>query len=152
MTSVQFSLVAQLCPTVCNPMDCSTSGFPVHTMTWHYVSLPGGISGKEPTCQCRGCKRKEFDPWIGKILWRREWQLPPVFLPRESHGQRSLMGYSLQGHAEQDATEATQQACKPTSQQVQPWGCRWIFNVLKSLGEQFGNDNDFRQDIVTLKY
>ena len=103
--SVQFNSVAQSCPTVCNPMDCSTSGFPVHTMTWHYVSLPGGISGKEPTCQCRGCKRKEFDPWIGKILWRREWQLPPVFLPRESHGQKSLVGYSTWGLKELDMTE-----------------------------------------------
>ena len=29
-----------------------------------------------------------FDPWVGKIPWRRKWQLTPVFLPRESHGQR----------------------------------------------------------------
>ena len=33
-------------------------------------------------------------PWIGKILWKRAWQPTPVFLPRESHGQRSLVGYS----------------------------------------------------------
>ena len=33
------------------------------------------------------------NPWVGKILWRRAWQLPPVFLPGKSHGQRSLMGY-----------------------------------------------------------
>jgi len=26
----------------------------------------------------------EFDPWIGKILWRRAWQPTPVFLPGES--------------------------------------------------------------------
>ena len=35
--------------------------------------------------------------WLGKIPWRRKWQLTPVFLPRESHGQRSLVGYSPQG-------------------------------------------------------
>ena len=35
-----------------------------------------------------------FNPWVGKILWRRKWQPTPVFLPRESHGQRSLAGYS----------------------------------------------------------
>ena len=35
-----------------------------------------------------------FDPWVGKILWRWEWQPTPVFLPGEFHGQRSLMGYS----------------------------------------------------------
>ena len=34
------------------------------------------------------------DPWVGKIPWRRKWQPPPVFLPGEAHGQRSLAGYS----------------------------------------------------------
>ena len=54
---------------------------------------PGGSwqSGKESTCQRR---RHRFDPWIGKIPWRRKWQPTPVFLPGESHGQRSLVGYS----------------------------------------------------------
>ena len=37
--------------------------------------------------------RPEFDPWVGKILWRREWLPPPVFLPGEFHSQRSLAGY-----------------------------------------------------------
>ena len=40
-------------------------------------------------------------PWthrVGKIPWRKAWQLTPVFLPKESHGQRSLAGYSLWGH------------------------------------------------------
>ena len=36
-----------------------------------------------------------FDPRVGKIPWRRKWQPTPVFLPGKSHGQRSLMGYSL---------------------------------------------------------
>ena len=35
-----------------------------------------------------------FDPLVGKILWRRKWQPIPVFLPGESHVQRSLEGYS----------------------------------------------------------
>ena len=39
-------------------------------------------------------KRCGFDPWVGKIFWRRKWQPTPVFLPGESHGQRSLVGYS----------------------------------------------------------
>ena len=56
--------------------------------------FPDGTSGKEPTCQCRRHKREGFDPWIGKIAWRRAWQPTPVFLPGESHGQRSLVGYS----------------------------------------------------------
>jgi len=35
-----------------------------------------------------------FDLWVGKIPWRRAWQLTPVFFPGESHGQRSLAGDS----------------------------------------------------------
>ena len=45
-----------------------------------------------------------FDPWVGKILSRREWQPAPVFLPGEFHGQRSLVGYSPWCHKESDMT------------------------------------------------
>ena len=51
-----------------------------------YMGFPGGTSGKEPTCQCRRCKRCEFDSWARKIPWRRAWQPTLVFLPGESHG------------------------------------------------------------------
>ena len=56
--------------------------------------FPGGASGKEPACQCRRHKRCGFDPWVGKIPWRRECQPTSVFLSGESQGQRSLVGYS----------------------------------------------------------
>ena len=46
-----------------------------------------------------------FDPWVGKIPWRRKWKPTPVFLPGESHGRRSLAGYSPQGRKELDTTE-----------------------------------------------
>ena len=45
-------------------------------------------------------QRPGFNPWVGKIPWRRKWQPTPVFLPGESHGQRSLVGYSPRGHRE----------------------------------------------------
>ena len=61
----------------------------------------GGASGKEPACQCRRLKRCGFDPWVKKIPWRRAWQLALVFLLGESHGQRSLVGYSPWGHKQQ---------------------------------------------------
>ena len=51
------------------------------------------------------CRRPRFDPWVRKTLWRRKWQLTPVFLPGESHGQRSLAGYSPWGCKESDMTE-----------------------------------------------
>ena len=63
-----------------------------------FMGFPGGASGKEPTCQCRRCKRYVFYSWIGKIPWRRKRQPTPVFLPGESHGQRSPAGYSPWGH------------------------------------------------------
>ena len=69
--------------------------------------LPGGASGKEPTCQCRRCKRCRFDPWVRKIPWRRKWQPTPVFLSGKSHGQRSLVGRGLWDWKESDATEYT---------------------------------------------
>ena len=71
------------------------------------MGLPGGVSGKEPACQCRRHKRHRFNPWVGKIPWRRKWQASPVFLLRESHGQRSLEDYSPQGHTESDIIERT---------------------------------------------
>ena len=50
-------------------------------------------------------QRPGFDPWVGKIPWRRKWQPTPVRLPGESHGQRSLAGYSPRGHRESNTTE-----------------------------------------------
>ena len=51
---------------------------------WESPCFPGGARGKEPTCQCRRHRRFRFDPWVGKIPWRRAWQPTPVFLPGES--------------------------------------------------------------------
>ena len=81
----------------------------------HYSSntlgFPGSANDKEPAYQCRRRQRHEFDPWVGKIPWRRKWQPTPVFLPEESHGQRSLAGYSPQGCKELDTTEGTWHVC-----------------------------------------
>ena len=53
------------------------------------------------------CQRPGFNPWVGKICWRRKWHPTPVFLPGESQGQRSLVGCRLWGHTESDTTEVT---------------------------------------------
>ena len=60
--------------------------------------FPGGARGKEPACQCKRHKRGGFHTFLGKIPWRRAWQPTLAFLPEESHGQSSLVGYSLVGH------------------------------------------------------
>ena len=52
------------------------------------------LSGRESTCQGR---IHGFNPWVGKIPWRRKWQPTPVFLAGKSHGQKSLVGYSSWG-------------------------------------------------------
>ena len=60
-------------------------GFPVASLVAQMVRI------------CLQCKRPEFHPWVGKIPWRRKLQPNRVFLPGESHGQRSLAGYSPWG-------------------------------------------------------
>ena len=66
-------------------------------LSWLYkleLHFLGGASRKEPACQCKRHKRHRFDPWVGKIPWRRAGQPTPIFLPGESHGQSNLAGYS----------------------------------------------------------
>jgi len=46
-----------------------------------------------------------WETWVGKIPWRRAWQPTPVFLPGESHGQRSLVSYSPWSLKESDTTD-----------------------------------------------
>ena len=57
------------------------------------------VKNPPANCQFRRCKRLGFDPWVGKIPWRRrKWHPTPIFLPkRESHVQRSLAGYPCNG-------------------------------------------------------
>ena len=53
---------------------------------------------------CQQYRRRGFDHWVGKIPWRRTWQLTPVLLPGKSHGWRSLVGYSPLGCKQLDPT------------------------------------------------
>ena len=69
------------------------------------MEFPRWLSRKESSCQCGRYWRRGFNPWVRKIPQRRKWQLTPVFLPGEFHGQRSLAGYSSWGHTELDVTE-----------------------------------------------
>ena len=116
------SEVTQLCPTPSDPMDCSLPGSSVHgifqarVLEWGAIAfsglystafnckfqytywLPGAsrwLSAKEYSCQCR---RHRFDPWVGKIPWKRKWQPTALFFSGKSHGQRSLARYSQWGY------------------------------------------------------
>ena len=77
------------------------------TVKWHLTvvltciprwlqSVPWRLSGKESACNAGDAKTRAWS-LNQKIPWRREWPSAPVFLPGESHGQRSLVGYSPWG-------------------------------------------------------
>ena len=73
------------------------------------IWFPGGSMVKIKKKKiCLQCWRCGFNPWVGKILWRREWQSFPVFLPGKSHRERSLAGYSPQGFKNSDTTETAE--------------------------------------------
>ena len=82
-------------------------------------------SGKEPACQCRRHERCKF-PRVGRISWRRAQQPTSVFLPGESHGQRSLAGYSPSVRKESDTTEVTKHACMHARHSQDYWGLAGI--------------------------
>ena len=77
--------------------------------------LPWWLNGWRICVQCRRCRRRGLDPWVGKIPWRRKWQPTPVLLPGKSHGRRSLVGYSpWVGHDWSDLAAAAAALCQTT--------------------------------------
>ena len=70
-----------------------------------------------------GDMRCRFDPQVRKIPWRRAWQPTPVFLPGESHGQRSLAGYSPWGRKQSDMTEGLNSSRAESRGAASRWAC-----------------------------
>ena len=99
------------------PLTTATGGSPESMLPKGFQCLWLRASQMEPVvkkglaCQYSRRKRCGFDPWVGKIPWRRAWQPTPVFLPGECHGQRSLAGYSPWGCIDSDMTEVTEHPC-----------------------------------------
>ena len=73
------------------------------------VGFPSGSVVKNPPAR-QETQETWFDPWVEKIPWSRKWQPTAVFLPGESHGWRSLVGYSPWGSKELDMTKVTDHA------------------------------------------
>ena len=71
--------------------------------------LPMWLSNEESACHCRRDRRLGFNPRVAKIPWRRKGHPTPVFLPGESHAQRSLVGYSPWGRRRVGRNLATKQ-------------------------------------------
>ena len=67
--------------------------------------FPVGFAVAQMVKKFLQCRKSEFSPQVGEIPWRSKWQPPPVFWPGESHGQRSLVSYSLWDCKELDTTE-----------------------------------------------
>ena len=86
------------------------------------LGFPGGPASKESACNAGD---PGFDPWVGKIPWRREWLCTLVFLPRESHGQRSLRGYNLWDCKELDRTNWLILSFSPTL-----WDSYWCLSSI----------------------
>ena len=85
-----------------------TTGKTIALTRWTFVGkVMSLLAYSISSWQCRRHKRHEFDPWARKIPWRRAWQLTPVFLPGESHGQKSLVGKSLCDCKKSDTAETT---------------------------------------------
>ena len=137
--TVTCVLVAQSCPTLCEPMNYSPSGSSysedlpnpgiectqvshiaggfftiwVTREAWpfpnlltlvlmphpHFLGLPWWLWLLGLYLKCR---KSRFNSWVGKLPWRKAWQPTPAFLPGQSHGQRSLRGYSPWGRKESD--------------------------------------------------
>ena len=72
---------------------------------WSFVPAYVTSLGAQMVKNLPAMEESGFNPWFRKILWSRKWQLIPVFLPGESHEQRSLVGYSPWEHRESDTTE-----------------------------------------------
>ena len=96
-----------------NSMDCIVHGV---AKSWTRLSdfhfhlgvrwgFPGGSEVKNLPVIAGEHRRRRFDRWVEKTLWRRQWQPTPVFLAWESHGQRSLEGKSPWGCKESDTPE-----------------------------------------------
>ena len=102
------------------------------------MDFPGGSDGK---ASVYNALRPGCDPWVGKIPWRRKWQPTPVCLPGKSHGQKSLVGYTVHGVARVRQDLATK---TPVIYEI--WNDRWVdgwMNVLRN--RRMGRERKTRQ-------
>ena len=109
LVTFQFRSVTQLCPTLCDCMDCSTPGFPVHHQLLEFAQthvhwVGDAIQLSHPLLSPSPPTFNLFQHQ-GLYIRRRQWQPTPVLLPGKSHGRRSLVGCSLRGRSELDMTE-----------------------------------------------
>ena len=98
---------------------------------YHRASLVSQC--KEPACQC--WRSRGFSGWVEEMSWRRKWQPTPVFVPGESHGQRSLVGYSPLGRKESDMTWQLNNNYLELQQEERPQTCIILKQKVFSFGK-----------------
>ena len=81
----------------------------------HSQTEPGTGASQVPPV---GDRRHRFDPWVGKTPLEEDKATTQVLVPGESHGQRSLAGYSPRGRIESDTTEATERTHGPIKDNI----------------------------------
>ena len=125
-----------------------------------YLGFPGGSDSK---IICLQCWRPWFNPWVGKIPWRRKWQPTAVFLPGQSYEQRSVEGWQRVGHdwviwGHSERTVASYRhkgnlcflTCLHISQ-PQSWSCgHKVWYSINSNGNRLLSLTDFYLDIIFL--
>ena len=82
--------------------------------TPHLLNFPGGSGNRESTYICLQCRRPEFNPWVGKTPWRREWLPTPVFWPENSMDREAWRVVCPWGCNELDATKQLIHTVKST--------------------------------------
>ena len=107
--------------------------YPSFSLTQCNCGLPRWLSGERTCLQDRRHQRCGFDSWIGKIPWRRAQQPTPVFLPGESHGERSLAGYSPWSHKKSNMIEVTEHR---TAQHIITMRFQANKNILETIFKQ----------------
>ena len=84
----------------CSPQEGCVRALPALT------AAGGALVVKNPLASTGRCNRRGLGPWVGTIPWGRTWLPTLVFVPGESHGQKSLAGHSPEGCKESDMVEA----------------------------------------------
>ena len=85
-----------LAVSTCIYLKVNTISNSIYYTCYFKQGFQDGSVGKRICLQCTTPRRCGFEPWVGKIPWRRAWQPNPVFFPGKSNGQKSLMGYTPQ--------------------------------------------------------
>ena len=87
-----------------------------------------------------------FNPWVGKVPWRRSGQTAPVFLPGESHGQRSVVGCGPWGRRESDTSELlNNKPQRPKVKRMLSLPAKWKKQRLQRCWNRFCNDTGFEK-------